>query len=539
MSGDSLKGVDALFAAINAAKEHTPFDLKMARLMRSDLGNARRLIARNGKDLMFVREVGWYAWTGTHWCGKTGENRAMELAHQTGEAIYQEARALALEFTDERGPGNGQLPEPGDVKPDETKHVDAHRRWAVASTNTPKVRAMLEAAIPYCTVDPADLDQDNHLFNVENGTLELKNYEDVRLVPHNRDHRITRLAPVKYDPDATSKLFLDFIGRILPNENVRVFMQTYNGYSLTGDVGEEVMVLQHGKGANGKSTLTDAVEYLMGDYCQTIPFASLLRDDNRRGSEASPDIARLPGARLVLAAEPDHSVMFSEGMIKSMTGGDTMAARKLHKEFFEFKPQFKLLLSFNNKPMVRGQDEGIWRRLLFVPFEVQIPREERDRKLKHKLQGEASGILNWMLDGFRLWAEGGLTIPEEVQAATREYREDSDPLGQFISAAVEEKEGARTYAKDLYEAYEQWCLKNAVTPMKQGGFGRSLSERGFHKEKVGIYIYNNIHLKEQFKAKSGDATAKAAEDGPPADHPAAADVPVDDGDPMDLKDDPE
>jgi len=167
-------------------------------------------------------------------------------------------------------------------------------------------------------------------------------------------------------------------------------------------------------GANGKTTLQELISFILGDYAAVLPFSSLLHNDRQQGGSASPDLARLVGARMVCASEPDQGSRLSEALVKQLTGGDTIAARKLHKDFFEFKAEFKLWLTGNHKPNIRGNDDGMWRRIKLVPFNETIPEEERDTELPEKLRDEASGILNWMIKGCLAWKEDGLQTPDAV-----------------------------------------------------------------------------------------------------------------------------
>lgn len=259
-----------------------------------------------------------------------------------------------------------------------------------------------------------------------------------------------------------------------------------------------------GEGSNGKSTLVDLLNWLLGDYALVTPFASLLHTDQRRGGEPTPDLARMPGARLVSAAEPETGARFAESMLKQLTGGEKMTVRHLRQDFFEFKPQFKLCLSFNNKPYIRGQDEGIWRRLLLVPFNQRFVDADRLKEnpgalpkvkdLDKKLHAEASGILNWLLDGYRMWAEKGLDIPATVRAATDEYRHESNPVHQFIQGWCERVSGSMIPASRLYEAYQLWCKENAMEPVKQTSFGRRMSEMNIERETIQVVYYRGLQL---------------------------------------------
>jgi putative DNA primase/helicase len=267
---------------------------------------------------------------------------------------------------------------------------------------------------------------------------------------------------------------------------------------------------------------------ILGDYARVLPFASLLHNDKKNGSDASPDLARLPGSRMVMAAEPDVGAKFSESILKQLTGGEKMTARHLHKDFFEFTPQFKICLSFNNKPIIRGQDEGIWRRILLVPFEQRYvePHELeanpgaklKDKDLEARLWEEAPGILNWMLDGYRLWAESGLQIPDKVRAATLEYRHESNPVYELVDVWCELVPGGQIQAGRLYELYVLWCRENAIDPMSQTRFGYKIKDMKIEKKRVsGTIFYTGIQansigaekLSENDLKKSG---RKAGED---------------------------
>ncbi len=515
-------GEDAIRAAVEAAEvvafprrgggDDDDFDLRLALLPKNDIGNAKRLIERFGLDLLHVPDIGWHVWTDTHWDRKTGERRAQLLAHQTVAAIKDEARALEAHGPFDEPPEDAEDPAVrAAIGKEWDDFVKGRYAWMSASGNSGRISAMLREAAPYQATELEELDADPFMLNVANGTLSLRQADggnggdgdgDLVLQPHQREHLITKTCPAAYAPEAAAPIFRDFLDAILPDKEVQTFLQRYFGYCLTGDTSEQCLVLCHGVGANGKSTLVDAVKWILGDYAMTLPFASLLHDDRRRGAEATPDLARLPGARLVSAAEPEIGQRFSESLIKTLTGGEPITARHLQQDFFEFTPNFKLVLSFNTKPSVRGQDEGIWRRLLMVPFEVTIPKAQRDAELPKKLRGEASGILNWMLDGLRLWFEGGLQIPAAVRAATAAYKTESDPLGQFLEMATERRPGAHVQAKQFYTAYTHWCRDNAVEPLSMTAVGRKLGDRGIEKARVGVVFYKDLELREEFKPSS-------------------------------------
>lgn len=485
-------------------KEDIPeVDRKLSRLPRNDFGNATRLATRFGEDLFFVDENGWYAWTGTHWSHLDGDAISVKAAHKTVRSIRGEVLASLVEgpFEEEK-------------KDDFEKRIRSFRSFAQKSGDMPRIRGMLESAQPYMRRPVRDLDAKPFLFNVLNGTLDLeagKGQPDAPLIElreHRRSDMITKCSEIEYDPAADAPQFREFLAEILPNPRIRIFVQQWFGYSLTGLTTEQKIVMLTGQGSNGKSVLMNAISHVLGEYAMVLPFQSLLKDDRKRGADASPDLARLPGARYVSSAEPEQGAQFSESMLKSLTGGENMTVRQLRKEFFEFRPQFKLVLSFNNRPQIRGQDHGIWRRILLVPFEQKYVEEHeleanlgaklKDKELEARLKAEAPGILNWLLEGYALWAEKGLLIPDEVLLATAEYRHESNPVGQFLIDWTEPSGADKITASSLYEAYKVWCGINAQTVWALKTFGTRIGELSIQREKVGGFMYyTGIKLKTE------------------------------------------
>lgn len=506
---DTKDGASAVTEGINdgpalpsAPEEQIPFaqwpgDVESFCMHRghTDLGNAQRLRARFGADLLNVRYHGWHAWDGRRWDRVGGEDRVQIRAQDTAKMIRREAAAWA---------------------DSDKNRAEAHAKHAARSESSGCIGAMILQARPHLTVGLDEMDRRPDLLAVANGTLELGVRPRLRVA--SRDDRITRLAPIRYDEQADYPLFKEFLFEVLPDDEVREFVQRWFGYCLTGYVHEQVLVIFHGTGANGKSTLVDALRYVLGDYAVILPFSSLLVDDHRRGGEPTPDLARLPGARVVTASEPELGRAFSEAVIKTLTGEGRITARHLREEFFEFAPQFKLVLSCNNKPTVRGNDEGTWRRVLLVPFEQTIPKEDRDKHLVEKLCGEASGILNWLVQGAALYLSDGLQVPDRVRMATGAYRDESDPMGEFLRSCLivgGEAEGRSVGAGRMYEAYVAWCAGAMVSPLSQHRFGRKMGDRGYRKVKVGTWYYWDIDLTaEAQESAEAHERSKSSSKGP-------------------------
>ena len=317
-------------------------------------------------------------------------------------------------------------------------------------------------------------DTDSYLLAVNNGTLDLRTG---KLRPHKPEDMITRLVPVDYDPDAKAPLWERFLYRIMDgNEKLIAFLQRAVGYSLTGDTTERVLFLLYGTGANGKTTFLETIYTMLGDYALRTPVETLML---KPANTIPNDIARLKGARLVIASEAEAGHVLAEALVKSLTGGDTVTARFLRAEFFEFRPQCKIWLATNHKPIIRGGEKAIWDRVRLVPFTVTIPENEQDKRLREKLQKELPGILAWAVEGCLEWQRHGLGVPEEVRVATESYREEMDVLGAFIADCCVLDPNGRETAAELYRAYTRWCAEVGEKPVSKRAFGIALGERGF------------------------------------------------------------
>jgi len=423
----------------------------------TDVGNARRFALHHGERLRYVDALGgWHVYDGRRWQrDDTGE--VFRLWEETGRAIYQEAALAGTR--DER---------------------EALAAWARKSES----RARVEAAIALARYQPsiaaraADFDKNPWLLNLLNGTLDL---QADTLRAHRREDLITKLAPVTFDPSATAPTFEAMVNRIFDNRIALIaFVQRFVGHALTGLTTEQVLLLLHGIGANGKTTFVELIRALLGDYAQTADFGTFLAHDQ---VTVRNDLARLVGARLVSAVEMSRGGRLDESVVKQVTGGDMITARFLFREHFEFRPAFKLVLVSNHKPRIGGTDYAIWRRVRLVPFDVIIPEDERDPLLLQRIIAtELPGVLNWALDGCREWQGNGLGIPEDVKVATETYRKEQDLLAPFLAEQCIEKPNATATAAQLYSAFKAWAERAGERPISQRTLGESLRERGFQNE---------------------------------------------------------
>lgn len=438
----------------------------------TDVGNAMRLVSLHGRDLRYVPEFKkWLVWDGGRWL-MDEDGEIMRRAKDTAAAIYVEAKNAA-----EAG---------------EQGMADKMASHAGRTQSANRIKAMIELAQsePSIPVRTTELDQNNYLLGVSNGVINLRT--GALREPRQKDH-LTKQALVAYEPDAHAPLFLAFLDRIMGGNQALVdFIQRAIGYSLTGDTGEQCLFFLHGSGQNGKSTLLTAIKELLGDYAMQCPAETLMAKQG--GGNIPNDIARLRGARFVATVETEDGRRFAESMIKQLTGQDTIAARFLFAEYFEFIPNFKIWLGANHKPVIRGDDYAIWRRIRLVPFTVTIPPEERDNGLAAKLKNEYPGILAWAVQGCMEWQRQGLNPPPEVLAATEEYKSEMDLIGKWIEECCITAPHATAKASALYGNYKRWVEDNGGFPLSSTKFGLKLGDRGYRKEKSGTVVYRGIGL---------------------------------------------
>lgn len=477
------------------------FDLRLAFYPLTDLGNAERFRERYRGKLIWNVALGWLAWDGKRWSRHGADDLVKIAEHQTVRAIQQEAEAVrASGLREQDGGERGGRDFIFDVKKDQPVfYSDKIASWGRASESINKLGALSKRGAPYLAVSIDRLDADKMKINVNNGTLTIRRLADgedyVQFGPHDPADLITKLSPVDFDPDAQCPAYDTFLARVQPDGTMRIFLHQWGGLSLTGDVGEQKLAFFHGKGSNGKSVLIDAWSYVAGDYGETVPIETFLDQGKARNAgQATPDLAILPGVRMLRTSEPEKNSKLAEALIKLATGGEPIQARHLNRDFFKFYPQFKLTISGNYRPSISGADEGIWRRMQLVPFMVTIPKEERDVHLGEKLRQEASGILNRLLDGLRQWCDSGLTVPEAVTSATADYRSASDPLGRFLSACVVESSGDRVQSSALYAVFEAWCKASGEATWKQKGFSMAMEERGFKRKQSDVMWFLDIKL---------------------------------------------
>jgi P4 family phage/plasmid primase-like protien len=468
-------------------------------LAHTDIGNGAKFARANSPDVRYCHPWrGWMYWDGCRFVVDQ-HGHVPELAKRVVRDMYREARALVAEAE--------QLTTTDLVRAGQAgERAAAALKWAMQSAKVERISAMLKLAQgePGLPVTPGELNTHSMMLTVENGDLDLRTG---LLVPHDRERLSTKLAPVTYDPNAACPTWLAFLDRIMGKKaEVIAFLKRAIGYSLTGDTSEQVLFLLYGLGANGKSTLLEILRALLGDYGAQAEFSTFLE---KKSDAVRNDLADLFGARFVAAVEVEGGRRLAEALVKTLTGSDAIKARFLFQEYFTFQPSFKLWLAANSKPVIRGQDHAIWRRIRLIPFEIQIPEAEQDRQLGQKLRAELPGILRWAVEGCLEWQEHGLGIPEEVRKATADYQAEMDVLGDFLAEhCITTDPQAYVAASALYSAYTRWCETANEVPLRHKAFGMRLSERGCRSDRTTtrpqVRIWRGIRLRtEQEHAPEG------------------------------------
>jgi len=444
----------------------------LAYYKQTDMGNGEAFVRVFGNRYRLDHFQGkknqgtWLKWSGQRW-----EADLLGEVYRSAKLLAR-ARAAAAETIE-----------------DETVRKEA-RRWTHASEQRSRIEAMLWAAsnIPPVSVTTMMFDEDPWLLSCGNGTLDLRTGELRTAKPSDMIIRGTR---VEYHADAQAPRFEQFLQEVFAgNQDVISFIQRAVGYSLTGDIREQVLFLCWGCGANGKGVLFNALRDVMGTLADDTAFGTF----EVKNSDSSNDLAKLAGARLVTASETGENRRLNENRVKVMTGDDPITCRFLFNEYFTYVPNFKVWLATNHKPEIKGTDRGIWRRIRLIPFDVSFEGRE-DKELHTKLKAELPGILAWAVAGCKAWQEGGLQAPKEVMDATSEYQHESDMVGRFLDERTEKAKIGGTGATALYQAFAGWAKTNGEDVISSTAFGRRLTEKGLVKDKKGTVRYDGLLLK--------------------------------------------
>jgi putative DNA primase/helicase len=443
----------------------------------TDAGNADRMADRFGDDVRWSEGVqgdGYLIWDGARWAPDTMRqvDRITRLVANDvvaqSDLVDQALRAAMASASDP--------PTPAEARRISDLRQEA-RVWSAWSRQTEMVghlKAMQTVVRERIAVQQERLDADIWTLNTQSGIVDLATGEQRA---HDRNAMHTKIAGAA--PDGECPTWIAFLTRIMGGDAEMVaFLQRVVGYCLTGSTREQCIFMLYGHGSNGKSTFLDTLRAVLGDYVMHARAETFMRDN--RGGGIPNDIAALRGARVVTASEPEQGEQLDESFIKEMTGDAAITARFMRGEFFTFAPRFKVLLATNHRPVIRGTDNGIWRRIRLVPFTETISDAEKDRELPTKLLAERDGILAWAVEGCLAWQRVGLAAPDAVQAATEDYRADMDIVGQFFAASC--VPGGWCDNGALYRAFKSWCDDNGERVRTHSWLTRRLQERGYEKK---------------------------------------------------------
>lgn len=435
----------------------------------SDTGNAECMAHLHGEDFRFDHtRRKWLTWDSHRW-RIDGDGAAERAAVDTIKA--RQTAALDMVDTDKR------------------KRV---LNYLIGCENHAKQKGMLgQASILAEFATSIDrFDRGLWLAGTPNGVLDLAT--GVVHEPARHD-LITMSMGTSVDPGAECPRWLRFLSEVFADDKELIaFIRRAVGYSLTGDTSEQKMFLCHGAGANGKSVFLETLSLLMGDYAAGTPFATF---DADKRNESTNDLAALKGKRFVTVIESDEDRRLAEARVKAVTGQDTITCRFLYGEYFTYKPTFKLWMAMNHKPIIRGTDRGIWRRIVLIPFTQSFEGRE-DKGLADDLRAELPGILNWAASGCHQWLTKGLGAAKVVTEATEDYRKESDIFGQWFDDCCASSPADETLAADAYESFSTWCKTYGFRFPTQNSFSRSLTERGFlgARNRQGKRVYRGFIL---------------------------------------------
>jgi putative DNA primase/helicase len=414
---------------------------------------AYRLARLHANRLMFVYGLGWYTWDGARWV--PDDHGAAK------RAVLETLRGALSESLEDKGLRD-------DVRRSES------------SAGIAGVLDIASALEPFArTID--DLDADPYLLNVANGTLDLRT---LVLRPHDPANRLTKVTKAAYNPDAPGTAWTQFLGVVLPDDDVRGYLQRLIGLSLLGKVVEHIFTIATGTGANGKGTSYNAILYALGDYGH-VAESDLFMSAKSNPNGASPAQMGLLGKRLVVVSETERDHKLAVALMKNLTGGDPITARPLYGKPVTFNPSHTSLMVTNYLPKVAGDDPAAWRRLRVIPFDVVIPEDQRDGRLGEQLELECDAILAWAVEGYRQYEKRGMDAPAAVRAATDGYMRDSDAVARFIADCCMVNPHAYASIEDLFARWSKWALEDGAEPLSKRAFGDALTTHGYENTRRG------------------------------------------------------
>lgn len=463
-------GIDATNEDIRLIVDEVFLDPQKKCYELTDLGNKERFLDLYGKKIRFHgNRDRWLVWDGARWVEDTYGIMVQSFAEESVRSILEMENA---------------------------SNVGAVQKHHKASATRTKINSILALAQKDSCVNVKadDLDHDPMLFCCMNGTLDLSTGKLREFAPHDM---ITKMCGTAYDLTCPTPLFTKFIREVVCGDvELLDYIQKIIGYGLTGKISEQELYFWVGKGANGKSTLLGILLAMMGDYAQSTRAKTFAK---KPSSAVENDLAALCGARMVATSELDAGTVFSDSIIKSLTGDDAISARFLFKEYFQYIPSYKIIIAANHKPTIYDTSYAMWRRIRVIPFDYTASEEEKDIYLKDKIiANELPGVLAWAVEGCLKYQREGLIPPSSVLAATERFKEESNPMGIFLMDCCVIGEEQSAYNKILRNRYTDWCKKMACQPISQAQFSEALEALGFAKKRGGThgeYVWYGVGLR--------------------------------------------
>lgn len=441
----------------------------------NDTGNAQRLVDRYGSVIRYNFEnKNWKIWNGRYW-----QNDITKQIKNYAEVIINEMKIQAFQSEDEND------------RRSQLKNVQ--RAFSSSGKEAFLKEAQHLEGIPSVN---GDFDRHDYLFNAKNGIIDLKTG---KILEHKKDLQLSMFVNIDYLTTKQPTRWLQFLNEIfLGDQELIRYIQKSIGYTLTGSIKEQSLFILYGDGSNGKTVFLDIMSKILGDYAVNAQVETIL--ERRGGSNYTSDLARLKGARFVTTGENNEGSKLNEGLIKQLTGGEQITARFLYGTEFEFYPNFKLWIATNHKPIVRGTDTGIWRRIKAIPFRYKVDEKSRDKDLIQKLESELPYILSWAVEGCLAWQEEGLELPKVIKESIQEYKNEMDIISTFLLEECEYVAEWETNANNIYTEYEKWAKQSNEHLMSKTKFGRELTKRFIKEKRSYGMVYKGIRLKKDNKS---------------------------------------
>lgn len=450
---------------------------------RTDVASGQRLVKKHGEQIRYCQPMGkWFVWTGRRW--------TIDQMHTIDRYVIGCTKDMWNETAELKATGTFPMT------------VEKMEKFCQYSDSVQGLTRAIRAAQTEKEVQvlPEHLDKPAMKLNVSNGTIDLETGD---FYPHDPSQLLTKISPVKFDPDAVCPTWERFVRQVFRGDvEVIRYIKRLCGYWATGCIREQILPIFWGSGSNGKTTFLNVILEVLGqDYAMKAPQDFLMQ---KRGETHPTEKADLFGKRFVACSETEEGRKLSESLVKELTGKERVRARRMREDFWEFEPTHKIVMLTNHKPVVSGSDHGIWRRIRLIEFgqtfwdpskgENGPPELRQDKILEEKLRDEYPGILRWIMEGCQLWLHDDEVVPMAVETQTIEYRESQDVIGQWIDERCERDLEGRELASQLYADYREWAIKLGEYPVSHKKFSMTLTDKGFKKVKNSVIIFIGLNL---------------------------------------------